>query len=376
MVANMQHFLEILKIIDGALSTDRSKVMSYANALADKLEAEGEGKSAEKIRRVLIQKGVNGLSTASFSSSQRLPVDSESRFALADEHNFAVDLVEVFLNQRAQNVVEEFLSYIKQAETLLSAGIEIAPSLLLYGPPGCGKSELAKYIASQLQLPLLTARADSLVSSYLGSTSKNLRLLFEHASGRPCVLFLDEFDAVAKVRDDQHELGELKRVVVSLLQNIDALDKNTILIAATNHEHLLDPAVWRRFAYKVHITLPDEDARRGLIQRFLGDFGDPKEVKKYVQLSEGLSGADLKQIIDDAKRFAVLNGQKVVRTPDLLLRIALTKLGDKNWSEDLEEQIRSIRNLDPKVFTVRVLSEISGRSNGSISKLIKELNYE
>lgn len=376
MVAIMQHFLEILKIIDGALSTDRNKVLSYANALADKLEAEGEGKSAEKIRRVLAQKGVSSLSTASFSSSHRLPVDSESRFSLADEQRFDTDSVEVFLNKRTQNTVKEFLDYIKQAEMLLSAGIEIAPSLLLYGPPGCGKSELAKYIASQLQLPLLTARSDSLVSSYLGSTSKNLRLLFEHAAGRPCVLFLDEFDAVAKVRDDQHELGELKRVVVSLLQNIDALDKNTILIAATNHEHLLDPAIWRRFAYKLHISTPDNEARLGLIKRFLGDFGNSKEIEKYVQVSEGLSGADLKQIIDDAKRFAVLQGQNLVKASDLLFRIALAKLGDKNWSENIDEQIKAIKDLDPKVFTVRVLSEISGRSTGHISKIIKELQHE
>src|SRR4029077_10470965 len=108
------------------------------------------------------------------------------------------------------------------------------PSLLIYGPPGCGKTQLARHVAEELHLPLLTARVDTIVSSYLGNTSKNIRSLFEHAMARPCVLFLDEFDAIAKLRDDQHELGELKRVVISLLQNIDALDSSITLIPATD----------------------------------------------------------------------------------------------------------------------------------------------
>ena len=96
--------------------------------------------------------------------------------------------------------------------------------MLLYGPPGVGKSETAKYVAARLEVPLYTVRTDSLVSSYLGSTSKNLRSVFDFVSAEPCVLFLDELDAIAKQRDDSQELGELKRVVISLLQNIDKLN--------------------------------------------------------------------------------------------------------------------------------------------------------
>ncbi|MFG4070649.1 AAA family ATPase, partial [Escherichia coli] len=154
--------------------------------------------------------------------------------------------------------IKEFLTFTERAKELKDAGLGVTSSMILYGPPGCGKTLTSKYIASCLNLPLLTARCDSLVSSYLGSTSKNIRQLFEYASKAPCVLFLD----------DQHELGELKRVVVSLLQNIDNLPEETILIAASNHENLLDSAVWRRFEYRISIGLPDFEVRKQLFEQY------------------------------------------------------------------------------------------------------------
>ncbi len=148
--------------------------------------------------------------------------------------------------------VNAFVSYLGKKDELNALNIPINPTLLLFGPPGTGKSKLAANIAARVGLPLVTARADALISSYLGSTSKNIRSLMEYAKSEPCVLFLDEFDSIAKARDDKNEIGELKRVVVSLLQNIDTL-KDTIVIAATNHAHLLDPAIGRRFHYKMEL---------------------------------------------------------------------------------------------------------------------------
>jgi len=106
------------------------------------------------------------------------------------------------------------------------------------------------------------ARLDGLISSYLGSTAKNIRALFDFAAKTPCVLFLDEFDAIAKVRSDAQEMGELKRVVNSFLQNLDTLGRQSIVLAATNHETLLDAAVWRRFTYRLALTLPTAGAAR------------------------------------------------------------------------------------------------------------------
>lgn len=369
----MKYLLEILKIVDGAVNADRAKVVAYTEQLAAKLEKEGDERGAARMRRALLQGKTQQLHPARAANGFRLPVDSESRMSLADEEFFeAGQLVDVFLEHDVERTVEEFLSYVTAADCLIAQGVGISPSLLAHGPPGCGKTELGRHIAARLGLPLLTARTDSLISSYLGSTAKNLRMLFEHAMSRPCVLFLDEFDAVAKLRDDRHELGELKRVVVSLLQNIDALDSQTVLLAATNHEHLLDPAIWRRFAYRVRIERPGIEVREKLLRKFLGEFVDDKDLAVFAAATEGLTGGDIRQIAEDAKRTAILGGQAQIDTGDMLRRTVRARAPEHVANGvELGASLRGLRNLDEKVFTYRRLAEMFGVSVGHVSNLLK-----
>ena len=138
----------------------------------------------------------------------------------------------------------------------------------------------------------MVARLDGIVSSLLGSTAKNIRKIFDYASSIPCILFLDEFDAIAKARDDQHELGELKRVINSLLQNIDAMPSDHVLIAATNHAELLDNAIWRRFVQTVEIGLPEQTEIEEMIDIFSEPFTselttDPSRRKAFAKVAEG-----------------------------------------------------------------------------------------
>lgn len=367
----MDHLLEVLKIVEGAMNADRTKVSAYVDQLAGKLEAEGEQKSAERLRRAAAGGRMAKMDVAEVAL-KRLPVDQESRLPLADEEQPRQGEVPLILDTDAEKVVNEFLRSVNASSRLLAQGIDFVPSLLAFGPPGCGKTQLARFLAAELHLPLITARADSLISSFLGSTSKNLRTLFDHAVSRPCVLFLDEFDAVAKLRDDRYELGELKRVVVSLLQNIDALSSQTVLVAATNHDHLLDPAIWRRFTYRVRMMEPTERARVALFEEFLRGFATHELVGDAAAITEGFTGADIRQVCEAAKREVVIAGQSAVDAAAVLsriLRIHRTKIAKP--ASTLASELKLARSINSDVFTYRRLAEMYDVSLGQISKLLK-----
>jgi SpoVK/Ycf46/Vps4 family AAA+-type ATPase len=181
--------------------------------------------------------------------------------------------------------IREFIYIINHTDLFLGKGIKSNRSMLLFGKPGTGKTQVARYISSGTGLLLVTVRLDCVISSYSGSTPKNIGVLFDFVQRTPCILFLDEFDAIAKVRDDSNELGDLKRVVNTLLQNIDSIESGIPIIAATNHEHLLDPAVWRRFDYKIRMKLPDAATRGMMFAEFLKDVPIEKGVPDYNHLS-------------------------------------------------------------------------------------------
>lgn len=372
------YLLDIIKIVEGAANADHAKVAAYTRHLTERLEADGEKEAAKRLRQILTGSKVAKMelartdSTGRTSSHNPLPVDSESRLTTAQEDYYQTGAVELFLAPEVEKIVQQFLKYFRAADRLIAGGVGVAASLLIYGPPGCGKTQLAKYIASELKLPLITARVDGLISSYLGSTAKNLRLLFEHAMSRPCVLFLDEFDAIAKMRDDAKELGELKRVVIGLLQNIDAMGTDHVLIAATNHEHLLDPAIWRRFAYKVQLHEPDENARQKMLNAFLGEYKDDMIVQTLASLSDGLTGSQLRLIVDNCIRDAILSETTAISLRHAIEYVLSAKAGATESTVDFSDQLRKLRSSDPKAFTQQRLAEIFGISQGQISKLLRD----
>ena len=157
-----------------------------------------------------------------------------------------------FVIQLCQELVEEQM----RADLLYSYGLEPRNKILLIGPPGNGKTSLAEAIATSLMVPLYVVKYESIIGAYLGETASKLAKLFEYVKTRQCVLFFDEFETLGKERGDQHETGEIKRVVSSLLLQIDALPSYVVIIAATNHEILLDKAAWRRFQIKLELGKP------------------------------------------------------------------------------------------------------------------------
>ena len=288
---------ELFRIVNGALRLDIDKVRNYTAFLADKLEKAGDPASAGRLRKML-EESDQQLRPAGAAFAKALPVDAESRFPLIERVNLkALSEPPVVLAQDQWDTVNEFLSIAKSYAQADVQGLSTSLSFLLYGPPGTGKSRLARHIAQELSLDLYVARLDGLISSFLGSTSKNIRALFDFAAKTPCVLFLDEFDAIAKLRGDSQELGELKRVVNSFIQNLDTLGNQSIIIAATNHHELLDSAIWRRFSYRLALDFPSADLRRKMWTAFVGPLQfTAREIELLVDLSEGFSGSDIHEV--------------------------------------------------------------------------------
>lgn len=373
----MEHLPEVLKILEGALKRDPSKATRYAELLASKLEQDGDSASAGHLRRTIAEIRPKALQPTSVAATaHRVPVDSESRLALATTTHPKVDDTPLVLDDHSGQALNSFIASYRGLDQLLSAGLTGPGHILLFGPPGCGKTQAARHLAARLDLPLVTSRLDGLISSFLGSTAKNIRSLFDYIENTPCIFLLDEFDAMAKMRDDPHELGELKRVVNSLLQNIDFLSAGTVVVAATNHEHLLDPAVWRRFEFHIRISQPDQAARVKLFQLYWSlDETSPLIYQVLATLTHGYSGADIRVICDSLARQTVLEGQRAFSVRHAVL--ALSQFRTEQTSNDqrqllgnLDEQIRFLRSADPKLFTYDLISELLAVSKGKISNVL------
>ncbi|HFU7081008.1 AAA family ATPase [Bacillus thuringiensis] len=371
----MNHWFEVLKIIEFSLKKDTNRVVGYCNMLSKKLEEEGETRLSSKVNQLINSQAVGALQ-ASSSNILKLPYDQESKLQIGEIIDPNQITENVILNRDIESDIEKMLLYYKYREKLCLEGIEAPNTILLYGPPGCGKTLLAKNLAKKLDLPLIIVRLDSMISSFLGSTAKNIRNVFEYAKNNPCILFFDEFDAVAKVRDDRQELGELKRVVNSLLQNIDMMDNGSLLIAATNHHQLLDPAVWRRFALKVLINKPDLESRIKLIEQYLPSINENENIL-LAHLLENLSAAAIKNLCFDVRREAIIKDIQVQLKDilDLFFNSSFVTDHDNpfiNKEVSISDKILYVRNLNSKIFTYSVLAELFNISKATVSRIINK----
>lgn len=373
----MKYSIEIGKIVEGALKHDQVKVLNYTKQLIEKLEEDDEIRAANKFSKILTMQNETTLSAMGMSKETNIPVDAESRTTLADVIYPDKNNIEVILSKSNSEKISSFILSYKNADKLNSLGIGVSNTLLLYGPPGCGKTKCAYLIAKELQLPLIVARLDSLISSYLGTTAKNIRTLFEFAQKTPCVLFLDEFDAIAKARDDSNELGELKRVVNSLLQNVDAMSNDSLLLAATNHENLLDSAVWRRFDYKLEIEFPDSDAIIKMIDLFTNNNANLtlKEKQEMAIAFARLSGANIEEIVKKSMRNSVIHNKDFSKTSVYDEFFTYKKILPQNCEDErLLQKIKAqyLRECDKKVFSLAIIADILNISKTTASKIVKE----
>ena len=327
---------EVLRIIEGGLTNDKRKIIAYSTKLAERLSKEGN----ESLAKCILQKINTSIPQGQMvaDAMRVIPLDVDSHLKIVEVYPSDEKRQPIVLDDTVEKKITDFINMIKHSSDLELAGIDVKKTMLLYGQPGCGKTSIAHYVAEKTGLPLVVARLDGVVSSLLGSTAKNLRKIFEYAQSMPCILFLDEFDAIAKARDDAHELGELKRVINSLLQNIDGMRSDSILIAATNHANLLDSAVWRRFVQVVEVGLPTEKQISEMIDVFADPFtcdlvSDSQRKNIFVESVLGHSPSDIKTIFDKVKVKSVIEGRKTIETEELLLNVDDTTCLDKSDSE-------------------------------------------
>lgn len=363
-------YSEILKIIESALNNDRQKALNYSKKLANYYISIGEKNIGNKILRLVEEKNTN---IASLDGLNARPFDKETKMEMVDLTYPKETTESLIFDSIIENEIQDFVfSYLKR-DALISAGIDVNNHLLLYGPPGTGKTSLARYISIQTGLPLITARLDGMVSSLLGSTAKNIRKVFDYASKKPCILFLDEFDVLAKVRDDKNELGELKRVVNSLIQNIDAFSEDSILIAATNHSQLLDEAIWRRFSKIIKLDLPNINLRNDLILEYSSVMDnnfqdDPKKLKELSLATNEFSPAAIKSVILSAAKKAVLNNLNAISYSQVLYEIFLTKHDTLGNIQEATEFLLKYK------VSQKEISETLGISLRQVRNIIKEIN--
>lgn len=395
----MDHFDIVLGLARAALEGGSPRAVHHLTRLRDALAKQNTDQAAKLTRLLTAASKKQDLTPLAFEElrltatavrarltgelltrNTPLPHDRESGAALArvifpDE---AVSDEPVFQPELA-DAVNDLLSEWSRLDRLAELGAHPHLRCLLYGQPGVGKTLLARYISRRLDLPCVEARLDGLASSFLGTTARNIGALFDFANRYRCVLFLDEFDALAKARDDVHELGEIKRVVNTLLQCLDAREGRGFTIAATNHDHLLDQAVWRRFDARIKVPRPDAAARTRILNHYLAPVVLEQSGRAFLDwITHDLTGADIANVASALKRYFAVHADRQA-TPKMgsaVLAAALRRyviLNEKQFPPDKVAAIAGPREqLDAVLIDAGLnqteRAEILGVSQSTVSR--------
>lgn len=250
------------------------------------------------------------------------------------------NISDLVLTKAQEEEIEKMTKAIKYRDYLKRIGLSEIGKLLFVGPPGTGKTSVARAISGQLKIPIVEVKLSQIADQYLGETAKNIDRVFELAKRlSPCILFIDEFDFVAKARaTDEH--AALKRAVNTLLKAIDEIslvDHGVLVIGATNHPTILDHAAWRRFDEIVEFTLPDKDMRKKILDLVLKSIEGAFDTEEIAKISEGYSGSDLRLIAREAVLNALITERTILTQQDLLRGV--TEFNKRNQLKKLDESV-------------------------------------
>ena len=289
----------LVNLVKAGVTGDPQGVKSVAEVIVAEERAKQHTVLAERLEQVL---RINGTRTAN-SVGVRHPA-KDFVHELVPKRRLEELILSDTVRLGCQQLIQEQL----QASILRANGLDARHRLLLVGPPGNGKTSVAEAIAEALAVPFLVVRYEALIASFLGETASRLKKVFDYARTARCVLFFDEFDAIGKERGDVHETGEIKRVVASLLMQMDSLPSHSVVVAASNHSELLDRATWRRFQLRLTLPPPLPEALEGYLRSFLRSFHEPAGIapKTLVKRLGPLSFAEAEEFIRDVRRQHVL----------------------------------------------------------------------
>ena len=386
----------ILALCRASLSNDIDNVKYQIERLANaykKNGTEAEYKAISSLLKNTAKKQVLNGSKLKISNSiivgeeltrqVTIPVDKETASPLL-EIFFSNDLpseppiFDVPIQTAVESVIVEWSNYPK----LVAMNAAPSHSCLIYGLPGTGKTHLAKWMANQIGLPVVLARLDGIVSSFLGTSARNISSLFSFANRYKCVLLLDEFDAIAKLRDDPQEVGEVKRIVNALLQNLDERDNCGFTIGVTNHEQLLDPAIWRRFDVQIEIPKPSSMVIEKLLTYYMTPLQlSEAEIRFMSWCSSGSSGADIQKLSNWLKRMKIITEYQYDNIVDLMRRYSILNTGR------MSDEIKKILSLSDDDILTKLKGEelnfkqkdiaaIFNISQSTVSKQLAKVNKE
>lgn len=291
-----------------------------------------------------------------------LPVDLDSRLQLLRVEMGSLDNPPI-LEDFNQTVLNQVMLERENSSELFKLGLQPTKSMLFTGPPGVGKTLAAKWIAAKLNRPLLVLDLAAVMSSYLGRTGNNIRYVLDYAKNMECVLLIDELDAIAKRRDDTSEIGELKRLVTVLLQEIDDWPSSGLLLAATNHPDLLDPAIWRRFEVVLGFKNPSREQIEAQINRLLDGHIEVSELwsKVLSYVLYGKSYSEVERQIMLMRKSAAITKKSIDEAAQLLI--------DSNIELARDQKVELACILDESgIVSQRRAHEITGVARDTIRK--------
>jgi SpoVK/Ycf46/Vps4 family AAA+-type ATPase len=279
---------------------------------------------------------------------------------------------EPVLSDTARAALRRFIDERRRADVLLAAGVNPSSALLLSGPPGVGKTMTARYLATALNVPLLRAQPAAVMSSLLGQSARNLRSLLAYGASLPCVLLLDEFDAYARRRGDTQDIAETKRLVNTLLLELEEWPQTSVLVAATNHAESLDPALERRFDLCLELDLPDERARAEILThalRSMGAHADLDITRALAFATDGMSGSDLAAGARVAVRRSLLDHGRIEIT--LAQALAQGRLDGRSAPARRARETFALWATNTLGMSQRDIAQICGVSHVTIGEFLR-----